>query len=274
MIRIVTDSTSMLPPPLRERFGVGVVAMTVTVDGEEHREGNDLTTDDFYARLAAGATVATAAPAPGDFLDAYREATEAGADHVLSIHTGATYSAVMSAATIAAGLAEVEVTLVDTALVSFPVALCIWAAGEALVAGATPAQAADAARATAARTGSVFVVGVPALARQGGRFVTVTGDLAPTSILLLDGDGIRELAQADDLDIAVDLMARHALAMAADNALRVGVGDALRPELAVALVDRLTGAPGVAEVVRYEVGPSVGAHTGAGTVGIVYAPLE
>jgi fatty acid-binding protein DegV len=30
----------------------------------------------------------------------------------------------------------------------------------------------------------------------------------------------------------------------------------------------------VREVVRYRVGPSVGAHTGPGTVGVMYAPAE
>ena len=40
-----------------------------------------------------------------------------------------------------------------------------------------------------------------------------------------------------------------------------------------AMEQRLAGTPEVREVVRYRVGPSVGTHTGRGTVGVMYAPV-
>jgi len=54
---------------------------------------------------------------------------------------------------------------------------------------------------------------------------------------------------------------------------RVGVGDALKPELADEYAGRLAARPEVAELVRYEIGPSVGAHTGPGTVGACFFPV-
>jgi fatty acid-binding protein DegV len=54
---------------------------------------------------------------------------------------------------------------------------------------------------------------------------------------------------------------------------RVGVGDALTPELAGEYAARLADRPEVVELVRYEIGPSVGAHTGAGTVGACFFPV-
>lgn len=53
----------------------------------------------------------------------------------LSIDTGSAYSATASAASLAAELADLEVTVIDTGVASFPVSLCVWAAGEQLVAG-------------------------------------------------------------------------------------------------------------------------------------------
>jgi len=273
VIRLVTDSASMIPAALRDRFDVIVVPMTVTVDGEEYHEGSNLTSADFYARLAAGATVTTSAPSPGAILAAYQLAAGEGADHVLSIHTGSNYSATVSAANIAAELAEVMVSVVDTGLASFPVTLCLWAAADAVAGGRPITVAADAARSTAGRTGSVFVVGVPELARRGGRFVSVDGEIVPTSILELDGNGLREMMRVDDIDTAVDVMANHALILAGAQPMRVGIGDALRPNIATELENRLANASGIVDLIRYEVGPSVGAHTGAGTVGIVYTPL-
>lgn len=273
-MRFVTDSGSMIPAALRERFRVIVVPMTVTIDGVEYHDGVDLPMADFYTRLAAGATVSTSAPSPGAILDAYQLAMDDGADDVLSIHTGSNYSATVSAATIAAGLADVNVEVVDTGLASFLVTMCLWAAGDAVDAGRPIGDAVNAARAAALNAGSVFVVGVPELARRGGRFVGVGGQVTPLSIVELDGNGTRLLDQVSDIEAAIDVMADRVIALAGQTPLRVGIGDALRSDVAVALEERLVATPGIVELVRYQVGPSVGAHTGAGTVGMAYAPIE
>jgi DegV family protein with EDD domain len=274
MISIVTDSGSMLTDELRRRYSISVVPMTITVDGREFAEGAELTTAEFYARLSAGSAVSTAAPSPGAFVDAYRAAADAGASSVLSIHTGAAYSATVASATVAAGLVDVAVDIVDTGAASFPVALCVWAAADEVAAGRTAVQAAAVARATATRTGSLFVVGVPELARRGGRFVSVDGDLTPTSILELVDGKIREHSRVADLDTAIDLMIDHTLRIAREEPIRVGVGHAVRDAVAERLAAGLEHGPGIEALTMYEVGPSVGAHTGPGTIGVVYAPTR
>jgi fatty acid-binding protein DegV len=52
------------------------------------------------------------------------------------------------------------------------------------------------------------------------------------------------------------------------------VGDAVTPGLAEEYAGRLAERPEVAELVRYEIGPTVGAHTGAGTVGACFFPVS
>jgi fatty acid-binding protein DegV len=72
--------------------------------------------------------------------------------------------------------------------------------------------------------------------------------------------------------------ASHAAALMADAItaagppLRVGVGWSNRSSLAVAdeLTGRVSASPDVNQVVRSQVGPSVGAHTGPGTAGAVF----
>ena len=44
-IGIVTDSSSQITADLVERFDVEVVPMTVTIDGVDHAEGEDLDAD-------------------------------------------------------------------------------------------------------------------------------------------------------------------------------------------------------------------------------------
>jgi fatty acid-binding protein DegV len=69
---------------------------------------------------------------------------------------------------------------------------------------------------------------------------------------------------------AADAMAAHV--RASGTSLRVGVGTADRAAapLGKALHDRLAKTPEVRDLVYYRVGPSVGAHTGPGTVGAMY----
>ena len=44
MIGLVTDSNAQLPADLRDRYQVGVVPLTVVVDGTPYKEGVDITT--------------------------------------------------------------------------------------------------------------------------------------------------------------------------------------------------------------------------------------
>lgn len=273
MIALVTDSASMLPPAWRARDDVFVVPMTVVLDGRPAREGVDLDGPEFYRLLARGATVTTSAPSPGEVLAVYTDAVAAGAEHIVSVHTGSDYSAVLNAAGIAARDLPCPVEIVDTGTTSFPVALCIAAAADAGRAGADAAGVAAAARATAAVVDSIFIVGVPELARRGGRLpvgLDIEGD---TTLLTLGPGGLAEHGTAAGLADALARMAEHVRRRAMDTVLRVGVGDADRTGAGDRLAGLLEGAPGIAELTRYEIGPSVGAHSGAGTVGAVWAPL-
>ncbi len=275
MVGIVVDSNSQIPPSLVERFGMAVVPLAVTVDGVQYLEGVDLDADAFYARFRDGTPeVTTAQPSPGQFGVAYDSLVAAGAEAILSVHIGSSVSGTVNAALLAAAETTVPVRVVDTGTASFAVTLCAWAAAEALEGGASIEEAARIAERTAATVGNVFVVRGLELARAGGRLAGGTGE--PTEgfpVLTINDGAMKVVGQAADLAEAVDLMAQHVRSGGAD--LRVGVGVA-GSELAYVWDDmeaRLVAAPEVREVVRYRVGPSVGAHTGPGTVGVMYTAL-
>jgi len=275
MIGFCTDSNAQIPPYLRDRFGVEVVPLTVTVDGTDHLEWVDLDADTFYALFAGGATpsVATAAPSPGQFAAAYRALAERGATEILSVHIGSTISATFNAARLAAEDAPVPVRLVDTGTASFGVACCLWEAAEAAAAGASVEEAAMVAEAVAARTGNVFVVQAVDLVRRGGRMGAAAqdaleGDTVP--VLRLVGGSYQPVAQVRTVDEAADAMA--AAVRSGGRRLRVGisVADAAGAPVREALERRLAGAPEIVDLVRYRVGPSVGVHTGPGTAGAMW----
>lgn len=272
MIALVTDSNSQLPAELRERFDVRVVPLTIVLDGEDRVEGVDLDADEFYDRLAAGAEVSTAAPAPGRFVETFAAAAGDGATGILAIHIGSNTSATVQSATLAARSSPVPVEIVDTGTASFPIACCVWAAGIVLERGGTIANAADAARAVATTVGNVFIVGALDLALRGGRLAADAGDAEGLPVLALDRGTMKVVGQAHDVEGAVDAMAAYVDRLATEGPMRVGVGHVGAKPIADALADRLRARSDVTDLVRYQISPSVGAHTGVGTVGAVFFP--
>ena len=275
MIGIVTDSNAQLPAELAERYGVEVVPLTVTVDGTPYLEGVDLDATEFYARFEhRRPTVRTAQPSPGQFAEAYEAVADRGATEILSIHIGASVSGTVNSARLASQVSPVPVRIVDTGTASFAVSLCLWEAAEAVAGGATLEEAAAAAERVGATVGNVFVVGLLDVARAGGRLGDVATAPATIPVLTLSRGVMQEVDRCDDLAHAATAMA--SFVRAGGSSLRVGVGAAdpsTRP-LVTAVEDQLRDAPEVAHLVRYVVGPSVGAHTGPGTVGVMFAPMR
>ena len=271
-IGLVTDSNAQLPRNLALRYGVEVVPLTVTVDGTEYLEGVDLDADAFYARFESGTpTVSTAQPSPGRFAAAYRAVAERGADAVLSVHIGSGISGTVNSARLAADASPVPVRIVDTGTASFAISCCLWEAAEALASGAGLEEAAGAAERVAGRVANVFVVRALDFARAGGRLAEGTTAKA-IPVLTLSGGAMRTVGEVSDVGEAATVMARHILASGENLRVGVGVADAETRSLADALEGLLVEAPQVREVVRYRCGPSVGAHTGPGTVGAMYYP--
>ncbi len=276
MIGLVTDSNSQIPPGLARRYGIEVVPLTVTVGGVSHAEGEDLDADRFWASFGTAAPeVTTSQPSPGRFAAAYAAVAARGADEILSVHIGSALSGTVNSARLAAASAPVPVHVVDTATASFAVTCCVWEAAEALAGGATVAAAAAVAQAVGAAAGTVWVVGALEPARAGGRLApdatpTADSDAGIIPVLTLAGGAMEVVRRVDGVGNTAEAMADHV--RAAGTSLRVGVGhaDAATAPLAHALERRLVEAPEVLDVVRYRVGPSVGAHTGPGTVGAVY----
>ena len=273
---VVVDSAAYLPQRLIERHGVLVAPLSVTLDGQEYLEGVDITADEFYGRLASARSVTTSQPSPGRLLACYQRAAQEGAERVLSIHIGSGVSGAVQSAQVAAESSPIPVTIVDTRQASFAEGLCAWEAIEALASGASVELAAESARAASAAVGSTFVVKALDLLRRGGRLVSEDGaTAADVPVLALTEEGVKVVGVASTLDEAVAAMAgqiESAARAAPGRKLRVGIGHGSAPEIAGALRSLVAAMADVDEIVDYIVGPSIGAHTGAGNAGAVFVP--
>jgi DegV family protein with EDD domain len=137
-VRIVTDSSCDLSAADIERYQITVVPLTIRFGDEEFTDGQGLSAEGFYEKMAASNDLpSTAAPAPGAFEAVFRELAAGGADAVVCVNLSFALSATGESAQNAARALEgqVDVRVVDSGKVSVGLGLMVKAAAAAAEAG-------------------------------------------------------------------------------------------------------------------------------------------
>lgn len=116
--KIVTDSTSDLPPSFLQQHDVHVIPLNITIDQTSYTDQLDITSDEFLKRLEAGADTKTSQPAIGQFIETY---DNLGADgsKIISIHMTSQLSGTYQTAVQASHMSDSDVTVVDSQSISF-----------------------------------------------------------------------------------------------------------------------------------------------------------
>ena len=138
-VRIVTDSAADLSDELVKELEVAVVPLTIRFGAEEFVDRQDLTPEEFYARCAASPVLPeTAAPSPGKFEEAFRNAFDEGAEAIVCVNISSGLSATMASAQNAArALADRDVRVIDSRSVTWGLGSQVVAAGRAAASGAS-----------------------------------------------------------------------------------------------------------------------------------------
>lgn len=274
MIGICTDSNSQLPAALASRYGIEVVPLTVTIDGVDYLEGVDIDADDFYANYRGGTcpNVSASQPSPGQFAVAYEELAARGCTEILSIHVTSAMSGTINAARLAAHSVPMPVRLVDSGTASFGVSCCVWAAAAAIEQGASLDDAAMIAEQLSPSIGNVFMVGALNYLHVGGRGRDVDLSGAGVPVMSFRDAQVTVIQRAASTLDAINAMAAYTLNWGTRVRVAIGHSDAGSAPLADGLEEALGETAGVSEIIRYRIGPSIGAHTGPGTIGCFMFP--
>jgi len=265
---LVTDSNAQLPAILQGRYDVQVVAIPVVIDGVEYLEGQDLDADGFYELFADGAPeVSTSQPSPGAFVQTYQACIDAGHTEIVSIHVGEGFSGTLNSARIAADMVDATVHLVDSNTLSFGISCCVWKAGTVLADGGSTKQAIAAAKALSNELYSVTALGAAELLKGSGRVDFETSATGVDVFLAGPGGSFESVGVGATVDEMCDLMAATMDADGAPIRVALGIADKTALPYYQGLEERLASRRDVVEIVRYRIGPSVGAFTGLGTAG-------
>ena len=280
-IAVVTDSTATLPPEVAEERGIVVVPLQVVIGANAFDEGSAEATPAKVAEaLREFRPVSTSRPAPAVMLEAYETAARMGAKQIVSVHISGDMSGTFESAQLAARDAPVRVVCVDSRQVGVATGYAALAAADAIEAGRSVEDAAEAARARAAACSSLFYVDTLEYLRRGGRIGAAAalfgGALAVKPLLEIKDGVVGSLERVRTSGRALARLEELAVEAAGDASVDVCVAHLANPEradqLAASLGERLAGNLGGRELWCGELGAVLGAHVGPGMIAVCVAP--
>lgn len=291
LIRVVTDSTSDLPPELARAHGIQIVPLMVLFGDRVYHDGVDLKPKDFYEQLEKGPVHPRTNPPPRtDFLETYR--TLAAKKDLISIHLSEKLSQTVVHARAAAeegmpafqqarGDAEqVVLHVVDSESVSLGLGMLALFAARMARRGLEPDVIVERLESMRRRIHVLFAVNTLDYLARGGRIgkaQAFLGNLLGIKPILGVVNG--EVTAVDKVRGGRAAQPRlvELLKERVDPARPVvaSIAHAKAPVWADRLRGLLTRTFAFSELIVAEMGPVVGTHAGPGTVGTaLFQPTE
>jgi DegV family protein with EDD domain len=272
-VRVVTDSACDLPDELVAKLDIEIVPLTIRFGNDELVDRRELSTDDFWRRLAESPVLPeTSAPSAGAFEETFRTLAGGGADGIVCINLSSKLSATMQAAQVAAKAVHdvCPVEVVDSLHVSMGLGnLCLTAARRAAEGDSLESIVATVLD-QRERTKLYGTLDTLEFLKKGGRVGNaraLLGSMLAIKPVVEVRDGVVEEAgkvrtRSKALRLLVDKVKEEPV----EN-LAVLHGNA--PDLDE-LLDMLNPLVGRDEIVVGQIGPVIGTHAGPRVIGVTF----
>jgi len=273
-IKIVVDSACDVPKALAERFDIKVVPVNINIGKRSYGDGVDMTREDLYRKMKEGIIPTTSAPAPGTFLEAYRELAER-ARTILSIHVTSKLSAIYQTAVLARSMVpEIDVRVIDSLSASMGAGFLALAAAKAIEAGKTVQEILALIEGIRARMNVFATVATLKYLQLSGRVSQLQesfASLLDVKPILAVHDGLIEATgrvrtRTRSLDRLLELTKE---AVGGGEAISVAIVHAYAPEEAQHLRERIEAIFKCREIFTVEITPALAALGGPGLIGVV-----
>ena len=271
-VKVVTDSTSDIPPELLRELGITVVPIYVVFGNRSYRDKVDISADEFYDRLIHGSIhPTTSVPSPRDFADVYNKLTNE-TDEIISIHLTSKESGTYNSALLAKELVEKKchIEVIDSVSVSTSLGLLVMAAAREARAGAKLEQVAVFVRRSIPRMHRMILLDTLKYVVKGGRLSKTQGLLGTVLrvrplLTLRDGDLVMA-GLARTKAKAVERLYDFAKGFSRVKGIAVPYTTAL--DEAKSLADRIKAAFPEAPIYLTRAGASLGTHAGPGAMSV------
>jgi DegV family protein with EDD domain len=275
-VALVTDSTAAIPREWVDKYDIPVAPSLVIWDGEELRDYFDLSADQFFNRLAKSDSLPTTSqPSPAAFKSIYDDLLAKGHD-ILGVHISHKLSGTISSAEQAkALLPEANIENVDTLSASmgegWPLLMGIRAAEDRKSLAECRAIVEDASR----HVGVLVAVKTLEFLHRGGRIGgasrLVGTALSLKPLLEINNGQIEPVENIRTRKKSLVRMVDVALERIGDQRpIYMAVLHANAPKDAELVMEMIKSKVDCKQALITDVAPTIGTHTGPGTVGIAY----
>ena len=272
-IRIVTDSACDIPQALVEKYNITIVPLTFSFGDKEFIDRVSLTTEEFWKHCADSPILPqTAAPAPGQFTQAYRTLIQQGASGILVISLSRELSATMQSAETGAkepGV-TVPVRFVDSRSASMGEGITVIAVAKMAAAGASLDELEAAANNFASRTKVFGALDTLENLKKGGRISNTKAFLASALAI----KRIIEVREGKLEEGGKERTRGKALAFLIEKIKSAGeISDLAVLHAQCSDIDSFVAQLKTihsGEIIVSDIGSVIGSHTGIGTIGVTY----
>ena len=284
---ILTDSSCDLTHEMVQELGIQVLPLSFHIGDKSYHnwsDNRDMSPEEFYAQVRAGAMPTTAAVNPDQYTAALEPILAGGKDAlILSFSSGlsATYqSSKIAAEEMAEQFPDRKIFAVDTLCACMGQGLIVWMACQKKAAGATIEEVRDWVEDNKLRVCHWVAVDDLSHLKRGGRISATTafvgGMLSIKPIIHVDAEGkLVNVAKTRGRGAALDCLIDRAVKTAIDpeeQTMFINHSDCLADAQKVG--DAMKEKLGVKNVVYNFIGPVIGAHTGVGTVAFSFLGSE
>lgn len=283
-VAVVTDSCASIPEQMLQSLNIHTVAYYLHRGGEVLRDLVTVQREEFlHWLMTARCLPTTASPGPGDYFEMYQRLAEEGAQEIASIHMTSLGSGAYQAATVAKTMMAdtapgVRIEVMDTRNVSLCQGWMVIEAARSALAGARLDEIVTRVKNMIPLTHMIQTADTLRYLYLGGRIgkaQQMVGSLLNIKPLIGMVDGvIVPLGRAHSRSQAYQLMAEMVSEAVGRGRARIAYVHAGAQREVEKIRDLVEDKVEVVESFFAELSPALAVHTGPGTAGLCYYPVE
>ena len=283
-VAVLTDSTASIPEEMLEELNIRTVAYYIHRGTEVLRDLVTIQREEFLNWLTTASVLpTTASPGPGDYIEAYKDLAKSGTDEIISIHMTSKASGAYQAACIAQSMLEeqmpeLHVEVIDTRNAALCQGWMAIEAARAALAGSRLVEVAAKVRAMIPVTHLLQTADTLRYLYMGGRIgkaKNLVGSLLNIKPLIGVEDGeIVPLGVARSRAQAYLAMVDKVEEVVGKSKVKIAYVHAGAKQEVEKIKIIVEGRLNAVESFIGELSPALAVHTGPGTAGLCYFPVE
>ena len=279
MIKIIVDSVSDMPDEYLQKNNITMIPLTVNLNGVSHEDRSGLSLDEFFDEIrSTNVFPTTAAPAPQEFIQAFRSAVDAGDSVICFTMSSNSSSTYQSACLAKAEFPDAKIDIIDTKCAGMCQGINAITAMRMALSGKSHDEIVAASKKRVPRLKTLVLLETMEFLRRGGRISATKARLAsvlsikPVIEYMASTDGGIELIHRSrgfekSMKWVVELT--QSLKKNFSDSLLV-IEYSTDPAPAYAIKAMLEKAYNLGEVIITSIGKVVGTHVGPQAVGIFF----